>query len=265
MRVLVTFAVEAEFAPWRKRHAFVSVSMPTPIGLQNHPFYRGTVFDNEVDVLLTGIGWDENKSGNRPRFVLRELLKNKPDVFVSSGLAGALKADLQCGDIVAATEVSLRTGGDTFRSSPNLLAFAKAAGARIERRQITETHIVSEACAKSALSNFGDFVDMEGYHILQIVSGTRIPAISVRAISDTRDVDLPPEIGTLVDRDGYVKTIPLLKLVMKRPTRIRSLLTFGVQSKDAAIRLADFLDRFFETAGGDRSEAQAKREAVAAR
>jgi nucleoside phosphorylase len=265
MRVLVTFAVEAEFAPWRKRHAFELVSMPTPIAFQNHSFYRGTVFGDDVDVLLTGIGWDDNKSGNRPGFVLRELLRNKPDVCISSGLAGGLKADLLCGDIVAATEVSLRMGGDTFRSSPNLLAFAKEAGARIDRKQITETHIVSEASAKSALSNFADFVDMEGYYILQIVSGTRVPAISVRAISDTLDADLPPEIGTLVDREGHVNTISLLKLVMKRPTRIRSLLTFGAQSRDAAIRLADFLDRFFETAGGDRSQAQAKGEAVAAR
>ncbi len=265
MRILVTFAVEAEFAPWRRRHAFVSISMPTPIGLQSHSFYRGTVFDNDVDVLLTGIGWDENKAGNRPRFVLRELLRNKPDMCVSSGLAGGLRAELQCGDIVAATEVSLRTGGDTFRSSANLLAAAKDAGARVVMRQITETHIVSEASAKSALSNFGDFVDMEGYHILKIVSGSRIPAISLRAISDTLDQDLPPEISKVVDRDGHLQTIPLLKLVMKRPARIRSLLSFGAQSKDATVSLADFLDRFLEAACGDSSEAQAKRMAVPAR
>lgn len=265
MRILVTFAVDAEFAPWRKRHTFELVTMPTPIASQNYSFYRGTVLGNHVDVVLTGIGWDKNKSGNRPRFVLRELLRKNPDICISSGLAGALNARLQCGDIVAATEVSLRTGGDTFRSSPNLLALAKSAGAEIERKQITETHIVAEASAKSTLSNFGDFVDMEGYYILQIVSGARIPAISVRAISDTREVDLPPEIGTLVDREGHIRAIPLLKLLVKQPTRIRSLLTFGVQSRDAAIRLADFLDCFFETAGGDRSEAQAKREAVAAR
>ena len=239
--------------------------MPTPIGSQDYSFYRGAVFGNDVDVLLTGIGWNENKSGNRPRFVLQELLRNKPDICISSGLAGALNVRLRCGDVVAATEVSLRKGGDTFRSSPNLLALAGAAGAGIERMQITETHIVSEASAKSALSNFGDFVDMEGYYILQIVSGTGIPAISARAISDTQEMDLPPEIGALVDREGHVRTIPLIKLLMKRPGRIPSLLAFGAQSRDAAVRLADFLDCFFETAGGDRSEAQAKREAVAAR
>jgi nucleoside phosphorylase len=265
MRILVTFAVEAEFAPWRKRHDLVPISMPTPIGLQSYSFYRGTVFENDVDVLLTGIGWDENKGGNRSRFVLRELLRNKPDMCISSGLAGGLRGDLRCGDIVAAAEVLLRTGGDTFHSNANLLALAKDAGARIGMKQITETHIVCEASAKSALSNFGDFVDMEGYHILQIVSGTRIPAISVRAISDTRDMNLPPEIGKVVGREGNVQAIPLLRLIMKRPAQIRSLVSFGVHSRYAAMGLADFLDRFLETAGGDRSEAQAKREAVAAR
>ena len=265
MRILVTFAVEAEFAPWRRRHAFVSISMPTPIGLQSHSFYRGTVFDNDVDVLLTGIGWHENKAGNRPRFVLRELLRNKPDLCISSGLAGGLRADLRSGDIVAAREVSLRTGGDTFRSSASLLTIAKDVGARIDMKQITETHIVFEASAKSALSNFGDFVDMEGYHILHIVSGTGIPMISVRAIGDMLNQDLPPEISKVVDREGHLRTVPLLKLVMKRPARIRSLLSFGAQSKDATVSLADFLDRFLEAAQPDRSEAQAKRMAVPAR
>lgn len=263
MRILVTFAVEAEFTPWRKRHAFIPVSLPTPIGLQDHFFYQGTVFDNDADVLLTGIGWEESKTANWPRYVLRELLKNKPDLCISSGLAGGLRPDLRCGDIVAAKEVSLRAGGETFRSSANLLAIAKSAGARIETKQITETHIVFEASAKAALSNFGDFVDMEGYHILHIVSGTAIPMISVRAISDTRDMDLPPEIAKVVNREGHVQAVPLLKLIAKRPDRIPSLLSFGAQSRDAAIGLADFLDRFLEAAGGKNSEAQAKREAVA--
>lgn len=265
MRILVTFAVDPEFAPWRKRHAFEQVSTPAPVGLQGTFFYRGAVFGNQVDVLLTGIGWEETKAENRPRYMLRELLKTRPDLCISSGLAGGLRSDLHCGDIVAAREVGLGTGGETFRSSVNLLAIAKDAGARIDLKQITETHIVSEAAAKSALAKFGDFVDMEGYYILQVVSGARIPMISVRSISDTSDEDLPPEIGKVVNREGHVQTVSMLKLILKRPSRIPALLKLGSQSRDAAISLADFLDDFLETASGGGSEAQAKREAVAAR
>ena len=262
MRILVTFAVEAEFTPWRRRHAFELVSLPIAIGFQPQFFYRGTVFENNVEVLLTGIGWDASKPDNGPRFVLRELLKNKPDICISSGLAGGLRSDLRCGDVVAAREVLLRTGGYPIRSSPNLLAVAKDAGARVDLRQITEERIASKASAKAALSNFGDFVDMEGYHILQIVGGARVPAISLRAISDTVSEDLPPDLDRIVDRAGHVQTIPLLKFLARRPGRIGSLLTFGARSRDAAVSLADFLDRFLETADDDRFEAQAKRVAV---
>jgi nucleoside phosphorylase len=265
MKILVTFAVEAEFAPWHRRHSFDLVETPVPLGVDSgHNLYRGVVFGNNVDVLLTGIGWQESKTGNRPRYVLRELLKLDPDVCVSSGLAGGLASDLQAGDVVAARALCLRTGGDVIHCNSNLLHLAEEAGARVKKMQITETHIVSEASAKASLAAFGDFVDMEGFHILQIVSGTKIPAVSIRAISDARDDNLPPGIEKLVDREGHVQTLPLLKLLVRRPSQIPSLVDFGSKSKGATVALADFLDRFLQVLNGDRSEAQAKRERVAA-
>jgi nucleoside phosphorylase len=265
MKILVTFAVEAEFAPWRRRHSFDPVDMPTPIGLKSRNLYRGVVFGNNVDVLLTGIGWEASKTANRPGYVLRELLKLEPDVCVSSGLAGGLASDLQAGEIVAARAVSLRTGGDAVHCNSNLVRLAEEAGARVKRMQVTEPHIVSEASAKASLAAFADFVDMEGYYILQIASGTRVPAISVRAISDTHEDNLPSGIEKLVDREGHVQTLPLLKLLLRRPSQIPPLVDFGSKSKSATVGLADFLDRFLEVLDGDSSEAQAKRERVAAR
>ena len=265
MRILVTFAVDAEFAPWRRRHAFERVEMPTPIHRETHWFYRGIVAGNDVDVLLTGIGWEENKTTNPPRVVLRELLKLEPNMLVSSGLAGGLASDLKVGDIAAASTVLLRTAGTMIRCNSRLLRMSEAAGALVKRVQVTETHVVSDPSAKAALADFADFVDMEGYHILQIVSGTKTPAISVRAISDSRRDSLPPGIENLVDREGHIRTLPLVKYVVRRPSRIPLLVDFGTKSKGAAEALADFLDRFLEEINGDSSEAQVKRERVAAR
>jgi len=265
MKILVTFAVEAEFAPWRRRHSFEPVEMPTPVGLKGRNLYRGAVFGNNVDVFLTGIGWDAGKTANPPRYILRELLKLEPDVCVSSGLAGGLASDLRAGEVVAARALSLRTGGDVIHCNANLLRLAEEAGARVKRMQVTEPHIVSEASAKASLATFADFVDMEGYYILQIVSGTNVPAISIRAISDTHEDNLPSGIEKLVDREGHVQTLPLLKLVLRRPSQIPSLVDFGSKSKGAAVGLADFLDRFLEVLDDNSSEAQAKRERVAAR
>jgi nucleoside phosphorylase len=265
MKVLVTFAVEAEFAPWRRRHSFELIDMPTPVGLKHHRVYRGVVFGSNVDVLLTGIGWEESKTANRPHYVLRELLKSKPDVCVSSGLAGGLASDLQAGDVVAAREISLRRDGDVIHCNANFVRLAEETGARVKRMQITETHIVSEASTKASLASFADFVDMEGYYILQIVSGTKIPAISVRAISDARGDNLPLGLEKIVDRGGHLQTLPLLKLLLRRPSQIPSLVDFGSKSRGAAVALADFLDRFLEIVDGDTSEAQEQQERIAAR
>ncbi|MCU1242918.1 MAG: Nucleoside phosphorylase [Candidatus Acidoferrum typicum] len=264
MKILVTFAVEAEFAPWRRSHSFDPVQTPIPIRLKSRNLYRGIVFGNNVDVLLTGIGWEASKT-NRPSYILRELLKLEPDVCISSGLAGGLASDLQAGDVVAARALSLRTGGDVIHCNSNLVRLAEDAGARVKRMQVTEPHVISEASAKASLAAFADFVDMEGYYILQIASGTQVPAISVRAISDTHDDNLPSGIEKLVDREGHVQTLPLLKLLLRRPSQIPSLVDFGSKSKGAAVGLAEFLDRFLEVLDGDSSEAQAKQERVAAR
>ena len=265
MKILVTFAVEAEFAPWRRRHAFHPVEMPAPVGARSNNFYRGVVFGNNVDVFLTGIGWDESSVTNRPSYVLRDLLKHKPDVCVSSGLAGGLASDLQAGGVVTARAVCIRTGEEVIHCNSNLVRLAEEAGARVKRMQVTEARIVSEASVKASLAAVADFVDMEGYYVLQIVSGTTIPSISVRAISDTHEDDLPSGIEKLVDREGHVQTLPLLKLVLRRPSQIPSLVEFGSKSKGAAVALADFLDRFVEALDGNSSEAQAKRESVTAR
>jgi nucleoside phosphorylase len=263
MRILVTFAVEAEFAPWRRRHFFESVEMPTPVGLKGHHVYRGAVLGNDVGVLLTGIGWDPN--GPSASYALRELIKIKPDICVSSGLAGGLAADLSVEDVVAACTISVPTSGDVIHSNSNLLRLAEEAGARVKKMQITERHVISEASAKATLAKVADFVDMEGYYILQIVSGARVPAISVRAISDTHEDTLPLGIESIVNREGRVQPLPLLKLLFRRPFQLPSLVGFGAKSRNAAVALANFLDRFLEVLVDNSSEAQSKRLGVAAR
>src|SRR5438034_10683283 len=50
MRVLVTFAVEAEFAPWRKLRGFEKMTKGKA------QFFRARIGASEVNVLLTGVG-----------------------------------------------------------------------------------------------------------------------------------------------------------------------------------------------------------------
>ena len=246
MRILVTFAVEAEFAPWRKRHGFKRHEIRIPHIPADQPFYEvhgASVAGADVDVLLTGIGW-EDLFCNVAEKALRDLLKRKPSCCVSTGLAGGLNDELHPGEIVAASQVVLRRGGTRILSSKRLLKVAEDCGARIVNTLITESHIVSEASSKSTMSKFGDFVDMESYHVLQIVAGTQIPTIAVRGISDAADCDLPVDFNKILARDGTVRKRQLIEEIVRNPLKIPGLIRFGWQSNKASHSVADFLDDF---------------------
>jgi len=248
MRVLVTFAVDAEFAPWRRRHAFERVPARDSRRSERAPVFKGTIRGIQVDVLLTGIGW-EAPFHNLARMGLRELLAEKPDICVSTGLAGGLNSNLHAGDVVVAEELILRQESPRVRSNRTILDAAVRSGAKLVETLITENHVVTEATAKSALSQCGDIVDMESYHILEMISGTQIPAVTVRAISDTSAEDLPLDFSKVVTRDGGVRKKELFLSIARQPSRVPKLFRFGAQSRKAAISLADFLDRFIAVLG----------------
>ncbi len=94
MRILVTFAVEAEFAPWRSRRKFVR---QVADGLS---LWQSSIDDAEVCVLLTGIG--DDKASVMDLMMRVAKIGQYFDFCISSGLAGALRCDYRLGEIVVA-------------------------------------------------------------------------------------------------------------------------------------------------------------------
>ena len=98
MRVLVTFAVEAEFAAWRKLRTF------NLIDYQGLKLRRTAVGETEVTVLITGVG--SESAAQAMDLMMRMADKDQYfDVCVSSGLAGALCDTLSVGDVIAPKEL----------------------------------------------------------------------------------------------------------------------------------------------------------------
>jgi len=243
MRVLVTFAVDAEFAPWRRRHSFQRQELSVPLSYRADAVYTGKVNQAVVDVFLTGMGWSGVRAG------LYHLLSKKPHLCISSGLAGGLKADLKSGQIVAARKIACLNGGGTVRARERLLTIAEEVGATIVDTFITSTQIVSQAQFKKDLGQFGDVVEMESYHILSMATGPQVASIAIRAISDTVDEDLPLDFGKVLEPDGRLNMRKLALQVGRYPHRIPALLKFGRRSERATEELADFLDRYLEALG----------------
>src|SRR5260370_33397209 len=94
MKILVTFAVEAEFAPWRRLRQF------SQSNLGGVRAYSAQMKDGELVVLLTGVGgrraWAE---------AAKVIWDGNVDVGISSGLAGALRGEQGPGERVAAKAV----------------------------------------------------------------------------------------------------------------------------------------------------------------
>jgi nucleoside phosphorylase len=242
LKILVTFAVDTEFAPWRKRHDFVPVPLVGPANGSVTKLFRSEEYEDELSVMLTGIGWDLPSQ----QIALQDLLKDRPDICISAGLAGGLKPAHRHGKVLVARRIQLERNGRSVGSSASLVSAAIECGAEPVDAFVTYGRIVGKSSRKQELADYGDAVEMESYHVLSVARAAHVRAVSVRAISDTLDQDLPLDFGRVVDRRGHVLWARMLREVGGHPGSIPGLIRFGEQSRRAAAKLADFLDDYIE-------------------
>jgi adenosylhomocysteine nucleosidase len=240
MRILVTFALENEFAPWHAMRKF----RPGKWGEVN--VYRAEVGFAEVGVVLTGAGPKQAHSEGA------KVLGSDPEsinLCVSSGLAGALKSQYQIGQILAArsvrTEAELTDpSSNPLASSAPLLSFAEECGATVVEQFYSAVRVVGRAEEKRHLGEHSDAVEMESFEILLESAAYGIPAIAIRAISDTVDDNLPLDMNRIFTDEGQVSIPRVLGQVALHPASVPDLLRLGQNSKAAAESLAPYLDKF---------------------
>jgi adenosylhomocysteine nucleosidase len=238
MRILVTFAIKAEFSQWSSRHPFVPYEFENWERRREFDLFKANIGPNEVTVLLTGIG------GDNAAKAMQSIPVELHEVCISSGLAGSLQAVLKPGDIVAARATETLDKRYAAESDGSLKDLAVACGARAVNVSLTSEKIIATAEEKEDLSRSGSIVEMESTYILAAAAQKHVPGVAVRAISDAADEDLPVDFARILDAHGHLKIGGLLKEVALSPYRIPLLIQFGRQSRAAGKSLADFLDRY---------------------
>ena len=236
MKVLVTFAVDDEFAPWRKLRKFQRIEEEKTVEA-----YRSSVGDLEICALLTGIG------GEKAWVNATKLIWNLDvDICISSGLAGGLRTEHEVGEVVVACQVEATQRKRRIDCDAELIGAAIQCGAKEVRLMYSTDHVVVSAAEKTELGKVADVVDMESGEILYeaLAFGARV--IAVRAISDSSDEDMPIDFNRVVTKGGDVSIPRVLGEVLKRPSSLPSLMRFGRQSRAVAETLAGFLDRYVE-------------------
>jgi adenosylhomocysteine nucleosidase len=238
MRFLTTFAIDAEFNPWKSRHPFVPYEYDNSGRKREFDMYRANIGPHEVTVLLTGMG---------PASATKAMKIIPPetyDAWVSTGLAGALDSELLLSTTVVARKVISQDAALQIAGDPDFVNAAVACGAVAVDAFLTTETIVATSLEKESLASTGNVVEMESTYILDAAQLRKIPAVAVRAVSDIAEEDLPLDFGKIADVRGHVKVGSLLKELALHPYRLPLLIRFGRHSRAAAVALADFLDRY---------------------
>lgn len=235
MRIVVTFAVEAEFAPWRKVRQFEKRANGSA------GYFAARIGGADVNVLLTGVGgksaWVETT---------KIVWDSDVDICVSSGLAGALRAEYRLGDILVAKEVQAISWKRIVASDAKLVQLAEEHGARAVGSFYSVDRVIRSASEKLELGRVADAVEMESGEVLYEASAFGAKVIAIRGISDTVDEDLPLDFNRVMTPAGEVSIPKVLGEVVRHPTSVPALMRFGKQSRMAAEKLGAFLDRYLE-------------------
>jgi len=240
MKILITFALETEFAPWRALREFRAVQWG------DAEVYRAQIGAADVVVLLTGAG---PKQAHRQTAKVLEGDQESIHVCVSTGLAGALKPEYQIGQVLAARSVRTESelndpSSNQVQSSAPLISFAAECGATVVEQFYSAERVVGRAEEKRYLGKKSDAVEMESFEVLLESAAFGIPAIAIRSISDTVEDDLPLDMNRIFTDEGQVSITRVLGQVALHPGSVPDLVRLGQNSKAAAESLARFLDKY---------------------
>ena len=235
MKILVTFAVEAEFSPWRKLRQF------SQSDLGDVRAYSAQMLDGELVVLLTGVGgrraWAE---------ATKVIWDGKVNACISSGLAGGLRGEHRPGDVLAAKEVHATNRKKVIPSDPALLGLARACGAKVVDAFYSVDRVLAGSSEKSELGAKADAVEMESGDIMLEAVAFGAKVIAIRAISDAVEEDLPLDFNRVISESGDLSITKVLAQAAFHPASIPKLIRFGWQSRSAAEKLAIVLDAYIQ-------------------
>lgn len=226
MRVLVTFAVDAEFAPWRELREFTK---------QGSESFVARIASAEVHVLLTGIGGKNGMASHRAA-----------DICISSGLAGALRSEYRPGDILAAERVHAVAQKSVLLSDAKLVQLAVDYGARAVDCFYTADRVIGLASEKRELGKVADAVEMESGQVLHEASAIGAKVVALRGISDAAEENLPLNFHRTITPTGGLSVPRLLVEILRHPGAVPALARFAKQSRMASEKLCAFLDRYLD-------------------
>jgi nucleoside phosphorylase len=183
---------------------------------------------DNVRTLVTGMGRFNAERALRASLRERKL----PSLVLTCGFAGGLDPALLKGAVLFEAEAKL-----------GLAAALGEAGAR-PGKFFCADRVAVTAAEKRALrqTTNADAVEMESAQLQAICREQGISVATLRVILDTASEDLPIDFNALMTRDFSLDFKKLALLLLKSPSKIKSLLALQKESRHASASLAHVLD-----------------------
>jgi len=169
----------------------------------------------QVTLIVSGVGLSATE-----QCLQAVLTDDAPTLFISAGYCGAVNPGLKPGDVL----VDARAAAEGFTSTGRIATVPAPVRTPGER---------------AALQLLGvDAVEMEGDAVVRAARERKVPALRIRAVSDTPEDDLTRLIGNLNDLSGWAIARRLL-----HPGVWPLAWKLARQSRLAGARLAVFLGK----------------------
>jgi adenosylhomocysteine nucleosidase len=183
--------------------------------------YRFRILERNCLLIESGMGV------KRAAFATHALLAvANPQFLVSFGVAGAVKDDLQIGDVVLAENTCLWDKGDPspFHRLASFSDTARNAAAQVLKprgaRLFSGTAITtggSQIVVAQSERIDHPVLEMETVGIARVAEEKGLPLLSLRAISDCPREPIPFDLGMILDEDANLHLGKLIQLVIGQP------------------------------------------------
>jgi nucleoside phosphorylase len=219
--IAVTFALPAESSAFvrslehRERNGFV---------------VKGSIAGKQIIILHTGVG--SQKCEER---LMEFLLRNKPNVIVSSGLCGGTSDELKPCDLFIAENFSDKTLTERAREILGEVMTGKIFSADRVIDSADDRYAIGREHGASA-------IDMETATIARLSADFAVPMLALRVISDSPAAPFPAPPEVLFDVETQrTKLTSLFGHLARNPKAVAQLADFSKRITLVKTRLADAL------------------------
>jgi adenosylhomocysteine nucleosidase len=192
---------------------------------------RGYSFavSRQTCVLVTS-GMGVRRASEATRILVEKTAQTgTPQLLISFGIAGAVEADLQIGDVILADTVCWFRQGILSPLQP-LEDWSDAAREAISqalaprgRRPLSGTAVTTggtQVLEGQFVELSHPILEMETAGIARVAAEKGIPLRSLRAISDGPRAPIPVDLGEVMDEDANLKVDRLIRAIVRNPRLI---------------------------------------------